>query len=355
MKKILVTGGCGYIGSHTCLSLIEKGYKIVVIDSNINSSPTALKKIEKILSNKPNTQKIDFEKGDIRDENFLKNVFSKAIKEGQPIKAVIHFAGLKAVGESVKNPLLYWDVNLNGSLSLFRVMESFNCKTIVFSSSATIYGKVEKNPINESSPIRPYNPYGQTKASIEFMLNGLFKSCESRWRIANLRYFNPIGAHESGLLGENPSNKPNNLFPIVCKVAYGIYEKLHVYGNDWPTFDGTGIRDYIHVMDLADSHISALEYLYNNDPQILDLNIGTGIGTSVLELINTFQEVNKCKIPYRICDRRIGDVSTLVADNSRAVNLLNWKPTRTLKDMCLDGWNWIIRNPDGYKDKCKKL
>ena len=275
MKKILVTGGCGYIGSHTCLSLIEKGYEIVVIDSNINSSPKALKKIEKILSNKPNNQKIHFEKGDIRDKNFLTNVFTKAIKEGQPITAVIHFAGLKAVGESVQNPLLYWDVNLNGSISLFKVMESFNCKTIVFSSSATIYGKVETNPINESFPIRPYNPYGYTKASIEFMLNGLFNSCEPAWRIANLRYFNPIGAHESGLIGENPSNKPNNIFPILCKVAYGIYEKLNVYGNDWPTLDGTGIRDYIHVMDLADSHLSALEHLENNDPQILDLNIGT--------------------------------------------------------------------------------
>ena len=348
MKKILVTGGCGYIGSHTCLSLIEKGYKIVVIDSNINSSPTALKKIEKILSNKPNTQKIDFVKGDIRDENFLKNVFSKAIKEGQPIKAVIHFAGLKAVGESVKSPLLYWDVNLNGSMSLFRVMEAFNCKTIVFSSSATIYGKVDTNPINESFPIRPYNPYGHTKASIEFLLNGLFNSCDNAWRIANLRYFNPIGAHESGLIGENPSNKPNNLFPILCKVAYGIYEKLSVYGNDWPTFDGTGIRDYIHVMDLADSHISALEYLYNNDPQILDLNIGTGIGTSVLELINTFQEVNGCKVPHDFCNRRPGDVDVVIADNAKALKLLEWHPKKKLYDMCRDGWLWQKQNPNGF-------
>ena len=349
MKTILVTGGTGFIGSHVCLSLIHSKYRVVIVDSNINSSELSLKRVKKILDqNYLTNYEIDFKKGDIRDEKFLRNLFEQEIEKKHPIDGVIHLAGLKSVEESIKDPLLYWDNNVGGTFNLLKIMKLFNCKSIVFSSSATIYGNTKINPIKESFEIKPFNPYGHTKASIEYVLDSIFKSSKDDWKIANLRYFNPIGAHESGLIGEDPINKPNNLFPYICYVANGKYEKLNIYGSDWPTSDGTGIRDYIHVMDLADAHICALNYLLDNNSQILSLNIGTGIGTSVLELVETFQEVNKIKIPYQFCKRRPGDVPILIADNSMASSLLKWKPKRDIKQMSKDGWKWRYLNPDGF-------
>ena len=349
MKTILVTGGTGFIGSHVCISLIESNFRVLVIDSNVNSSKLSLKRVKKIVDQKKlPSEEIVFNKGDIRDELFLKNLFTQSAIKGHPIEGVIHLAGLKSVEESIRNPILYWDNNLCGTLNLLKVMKCFDCKTIVFSSSATIYGNSQINPIKESFEIKPFNPYGQTKASIELILESIFKVSNNEWRIANLRYFNPIGAHESGLIGEDPLNKPNNLFPYICLVASGKYEKLNIYGKNWPTTDGTGIRDYIHIMDLANAHISALNYLIDKKPEMINLNIGTGIGTSVLELLETFQEVNKCKIPYDFCEKRPGDVSILIADNKKAISMLEWEPKRDIKQMCKDGWKWRFLNPHGY-------
>ena len=351
MKTILVTGGSGFIGSHTCFCLLKNKYKIIVVDSNVNSSKLSLKMIKKIFDqNKEVMEEIIFHQGDIRDEKFLKKVFLKSLNNGYQIDGVIHFAGLKSVEESTKYPLMYWDNNVCGTLTLLKVMELFNCETIVFSSSATVYGSSEICPIKESFEIKPLNPYGQTKATIEYILDGIFRSSKSNIKVANLRYFNPIGAHYSGLIGEEPINKPNNLFPYICLVAAGKYKKLNIYGNDWPTSDGTGVRDYIHVMDLAEAHTSAINYLFENPPILLNLNIGTGVGTSVLELVETFIEVNKCDVQYQFIDRRQGDVATVVADNQKAISLLNWRPKRNLKDMCKDGWRWRCLNPNGYEE-----
>tara|TARA_Y100001978_G_scaffold17139_1_gene13183 strand:- start:162 stop:1217 length:1056 start_codon:yes stop_codon:yes gene_type:complete len=351
MKNILVTGGTGYIGTHTCLKLLESGYKLVIIDSNINSSSKSLEKIRIILSlSEVDFKKIlVFKKGDIRNRDFLEDIFFEAKNKGDPIEGVIHFAGLKAVGESVQKPILYWDNNVSGSIKLFDVMSQFNCKIIIFSSSATIYKPSALLPFKENSEISPTNPYGNTKASIENILKNIFESSNKEWRVANLRYFNPIGAHESGLIGEDPTNIPNNLFPYLCRVASGRYEHLKIFGNDWPTKDGTGIRDYIHIMDLADAHVSALDFLFKNTPQIIDLNIGTGIGTSVLELVDKFQKLNGCRIPCSFCDRRPGDIPILIANNEKALSILNWKPKKTISDMCIDGWRWQIQNPNGYQ------
>ena len=345
--NILVTGGSGYIGSHTCVSLLEKNFKLTIVDSNVNSSHESINRIKIILGDKVKNR-IIFKKGDIRDEFFLKEIFSKAIKENNPIEGVIHFAGLKSVEESIKDPLIYWDVNVKGSIVLFRVMELFNCNLIVFSSSATVYGNAETIPIQETCYINPTNTYGHTKITTEYILQDIFRSSKNKWRICNLRYFNPIGAHSSGLIGENPFNYPNNLFPIICGVVQGKYRQLSIYGNDWPTKDGTCIRDYIHVMDLAESHCNALEYLLKNKSQLITLNIGRGVGTSVLELMNTFKEVNNCDIPYDFSSKRSGDVPVLVANNKLSSLILNWKPKRSLKDMCIDGWRWQIMNPNGY-------
>ncbi len=351
MKTILVTGGTGFIGSHVCVSLASSNYRIIVVDSNVNSSELSLKRVKKII-NQENSHSNDllFHKGDLRDEQFLINLFSEAYKQGYPIEGVIHLAGLKSVEESTENPILYWDNNLCGTINLLKVMNLFNCKTIVFSSSATIYGNSKISPLRESFEIKPCNPYGQTKASIELILDSIYKNSKHSWRIVNLRYFNPIGAHESGLIGEDPLTKPNNLFPYICLVAHGIYEKLNIFGKNWPTDDGTGVRDYIHVMDLADAHKSSLKFLINKKPQIVNLNVGTGIGTSVLELVKTFEKVNKCKIKYNFCERRAGDVSILIADNKKAISTLNWKPRRNIQQMCRDGWKWSFLNPHGYKE-----
>mgnify|MGYP001250549283 CR=1 FL=1 len=350
MKRILITGGAGFIGSHTCLTLLENGYELYVLDSFINSSPQSLKRIEHILKDKniDIDNKLHVYKGDIRDEERLNKIFLEATKSGDPIQGVIHFAGLKAVKESVENPLLYWDSNVNGAISLFKAMEKNNCKIMVFSSSATIYGLASDKPLNENSKISPINPYGSTKVAIENISNDIFNNSKNDWRIVNLRYFNPIGAHSSGLIGENPLGSPNNIFPIILNVAMGREKILKVFGNNWPTYDGSCVRDYIHVMDLAEGHIKALEYLLENKPQILNLNLGTGIGTSVLDLIKSFEIVNKLSIPYIFSEPRKGDASCVVADNTLAKKRLDWVPNRTIEDACLDGWNWRSKNPNGF-------
>ncbi|MBO6989178.1 MAG: UDP-glucose 4-epimerase GalE [Prochlorococcus marinus XMU1422] len=351
MKTILITGGAGFLGSHTCVSLLESKYKLIVIDSNINSNSSSLEKVISIgkLQDLNFEDNLSFFKGDIRDQSLLEKLFSDSINNAIPIDGVIHFAGLKSVEDSVNNPYYYWDNNVGGTLNLLKSMIKFNCRTIVFSSSATIYGKNSHGLINEASELNPVNPYGRTKFTIEKILTDLFNSDPNKWRIANLRYFNPIGAHSSGLIGEEPVNLPNNLFPYICKVAERSLPKLNIFGNNWPTKDGTCIRDFIHVMDLADAHKLSLNYLFNNQPQIQNFNIGTGQGTSVLELILAFQKFNNIKIPYVFSKRRNGDVAEVVADNEKALRLLRWKPLRNLEDMCKDGWNWKKINPNGYE------
>ena len=348
--KVLVTGGAGFIGTHTCLALLQKGYEVVVIDSFVNSNKKSLHAVMNLVKSfkKYNEFKLKIFEADIRDETILDKLFLESKFLGKPFQAVIHFAGLKSVKDSVLDPLLYWDVNLNSSIKLLKVMNKYDCNKIVFSSSANVYGLSNENPINERSDIKPINPYGQTKAAIETLLNDIYKSNPSFWKIANLRYFNPIGAHYSGLIGEAPVGIPNNIFPFITQVATGKREKLTVFGNDWPTKDGTGVRDYIHVMDLAEGHISALEYLVKNDNQIINLNLGTGIGTTVLELVETFEKVNNLIIPLEFSQRRVGDCSTLIADNSLAISCLGWFPKQDLKAMCKDGWKWQYLNPEGY-------
>ena len=265
-------------------------------------------------------------------------MFFKAETEGEPFDAVLHFAGLKSVNESVSSPLEYWDSNLKGLITLLQSMNKYNCKTIIFSSSASIYDSKNEILLKETFPIKPINPYGRTKQTIEVILNDIFDSAPNEWRIANLRYFNPIGAHESGMIGESPLGIPNNIFPSINKVAEGKMDYISIYGNDWPTKDGTGVRDYIHVMDLAEGHLAALNFLKENETQIISINLGTGLGTSVLELINEFQDANNIKLPYKFIERRLGDVSSVIADNSLAIKLLNWVPKRSLKEMCIDGW-----------------
>ena len=348
--RILVTGGAGFIGSHTCVTLIEKGYEIVLLDSYVNGHQKSIEQVIKILGSKKETSNVNLEiiEGDLRDKKLLEKIFLESKKSSKPIKAVLHFAGLKSVAESITNPLIYWDVNVNGAINLFNIMNKYNCRSIVFSSSATVYGRSSNMYLDEGSEINPINPYGRTKAVVEQLLNDIFLSSPESWRVANLRYFNPIGAHPSGLIGEAPNGIPNNIFPYLTQVAAGCLEKLTIFGSNWDTKDGTGIRDYIHVMDLAEGHIAALEYLLNNRPQIISLNLGTGLGTSVLDLIKTFEAINKVNIPYEFSSRRKGDVGTVIADNSKALSLIDWQPKRSLKEMCLDGWRWQYQNPRGY-------
>ncbi len=352
MKNLLVTGGSGFIGSHTCLNLLNKGYKIVVLDSNINSSIKSLENVLKIgqIEGKDFSNHLFFVKGDIREEILIEKVFKKFQKLNMKIDAVIHFAGLKSVSQSLKDPILYWDNNVNGSINLFKSMYRNNCKTIVFSSSATIYGQ-NNNLIKEDSIKNPINPYGETKLAIEKILKSIHSGFDDSWRIANLRYFNPIGAHSSGLIGEDLVKIPNNIFPIICQVAIGSRKNINIFGSDWPTFDGTCIRDYVHIMDLAEAHTRALEFLLLNAPQAIDLNIGTGKGTSVLDLLNTFERTNNCKISYEFTERRLGDACEVVANNELAFKLLNWEPKRTISEMCKDGWKWTTMNPKGYGNK----
>ena len=347
MKKILVTGGVGFIGSHVTISLLEKNYDVVIVDSFLNSSKSFyLRMIELINSINPLFKKnLHLYEGDIRNSHFLEKIFLDAKKEDKLIEGVIHLAGLKAVKESVNFPLNYWNCNLIGAIRLLEAMDKFNCHCLIFSSSATIYGKNQNLLINENSNINPINPYGFTKATIEFMLQNLFESDKQKWQIANLRYFNPIGAHSSGLIGENPKGMPNNVFPLINKVASKEIKKLKIFGNDWNTKDGTCIRDFIHIMDLADGHIMALEYfLKMKNSKFLNLNLGTGKPTSVLELVKTFQKINNVEVPYDFVNRREGDVDRIVADNKLAKKTLNWEPKRKISDMCSDGWKWHSNN-----------
>ena len=351
MKTILATGGIGFIGSHTCISLIENNFNVYVIDSLKNSSIDNLSAIKKVCSQYHNASKgkITFHKGDIRDKKFLMDTFKMAQVGGNPIEAVIHFAGLKSVNESIKEPLSYWETNVWGTNNLLNVMQIYNCKKIVFSSSATVYRPIPNKLINEESELGPINPYGQSKLAVENMLGDLMKDKSQNWKIINLRYFNPVGAHISGLIGENPKGVPDNLFPILLKVASGESQNLFIYGKDWPTYDGTCIRDYIHVMDLADAHISALKFIMNSSPILMNFNIGTGYGKSVLEVVETFKKVNHCDFKYIFDSRREGDAPYVVADNSLALSKLNWKPKRNLDDMCRDSWKWKV------KQKSKKV
>lgn len=350
IKQVLLTGGTGYIGSHTCLNLLEKGYKVLVLDSCINSSEKSLERVIKIIKEKKINFKdqLKFIKGDLKDLNLLNQIFQDCENSNKSINSVIHFAGLKALDQSIKNPLQYWDSNVSGTINLLKVMNKFNCKKIIFSSSASIYEYCKNKKIKEKSNINPSSPYGSTKATIEKLLYDLYQSALDEWGIINLRYFNPIGAHDSGLIGEYSLSNTNNIFPILCDVALGEKKEIKIFGGDWDTPDGTCIRDYIHVMDLSEAHVLALEYLMDKEAKYLSLNIGTSKGTSVLELINTFQKVNDVKINYSIIDRRQGDNQEVVADCTLARKILNWVAKRSLTEMCRDGWKWKTLNPKGY-------
>lgn len=334
---ILLTGATGYIGSHTWLELLLAGNRVIGLDNFINSSPLALSRIESLAG-----QKLEFIEGDVCDRTFLETVFKK-----YPIKGVIHFAALKAVGESVAHPLRYYQNNLGGLFTLLEVMQAHDCKNFVFSSSATVYGDPSVVPINESSPVQPTNPYGQTKLMSEQVLRDLEVS-DSSWRVAYLRYFNPVGAHESGLIGEDPRGIPNNLTPLVARVAAGRMPELKVYGDDWSTPDGTGVRDYIHVVDLAQAHVKAVEYLLAGRDS-LTVNLGTGQGYSVMDVLKAYGDVVGRPIPYQVVDRRPGDIATCYADPSLAEKLLGWKARRNLEQMCADSWRWQSQNPMGYE------
>ena len=344
MARLLITGGAGFIGSHTCLVLLEAGHELVVLDSFANSSPVALDRVSE-LAGRP----VQLVEGDVRDATLLDQLFADATGSGQPIEAVIHFAGLKAVGESVAEPLRYWDVNLCGSRTLLAAMDANDCRTLVFSSSATLYGYPETVPIPESAPIQPINPYGHSKAAVEQLLRDVVASAPDCWRIASLRYFNPVGAHPSGRMGEDPNGIPNNLFPFVSQVAIGRREQLEVFGGDWPTPDGSGVRDYIHVMDLAEGHLAALNHLMAEPSQLLEVNLGSGQGHSVLDVVKAFEAASGCSVAYSVVARRAGDAAITVADPSLAAKRLGWQTKRSLADMCRDGWAWQSANPNGYR------
>ncbi|MED5239474.1 MAG: UDP-glucose 4-epimerase GalE [Pseudomonadota bacterium] len=337
MNKILVTGGAGYIGSHTVLLLLEAGYPVVVLDNLSNSCEESLHRVMRLTG-----KELTFINGDIRDEQCLARLFSD-----HDIEAVIHFAGLKAVGESVAQPLRYYDCNVVGTLKLLEAMSVAGVKRLVFSSSATVYGDPASVPIRENFPLSATNPYGATKLHIEDMLRDLQVS-DAQWQIALLRYFNPVGAHESGEIGEDPSGIPNNLMPFIAQVAVGKRDKLSVFGGDYPTADGTGVRDYIHVMDLSEGHLAALKALPDSDG-LLTVNLGTGQGYSVLEMVNAFAAVSGREIAYEIVARRPGDVAQCFADPSHAENVLKWKALRGVEAMCGDHWRWQSNNPEGFK------
>ncbi len=350
MKSLFITGGAGFIGSHTSLSLLEKGYVIFILDSFVNSSKKSIAQVSQILNDKgiDTEGKIYLIRGDIKSPDDIERVFQMSIKLEKRIQAVIHFAGLKSVSDSITRPLEYWNNNVNGTITLLRIMEKYSCKNFVFSSSATVYEAKSNKLLNENDICEPINPYGNTKLTIEKILNNLHESDPLNWRIASLRYFNPVGAHESALIGESPLNIPNNIYPRITQVALGRFKEIKIFGSNWPTPDGTPIRDYIHVMDLAEGHSFALEYLMKVKPQILTLNIGTGKGTSVLEFIKIFERVNNIEVPYSFDERRKGDHPFVVADNSLAKSILNWIPERNIEDICRDGWRWQLKNPNGF-------
>jgi len=335
---ILVTGGAGYIGSHTVLELHNAGHDTTVVDNLCNSKEESLRRVRE-LTGRP----LAFHRADLRDAAALDAVFA-----ARPVDAVIHFAALKAVGESIHRPLDYYDNNLGGTLALLQAMRRRGVRTLVFSSSATVYGTPGKVPIGEDAPTGGVtNPYGQSKLMIEQILRDLH-AAEPQWRLALLRYFNPVGAHASGRIGEDPSGIPNNLMPFVAQVAIGKLHRLRVFGNDYPTPDGTGVRDYIHVVDLALGHLAALDRLAARDPELLTVNLGTGRGYSVLEMVRAFEKASGRPVPYEIAPRRAGDVAACYADPARAGELLGWRATRSLEEMCADAWRWQSQNPRGF-------
>ncbi|HEL1566728.1 TPA: UDP-glucose 4-epimerase GalE [Streptococcus suis] len=335
--SILVTGGAGYIGSHTVVELLKLGKEVVIVDNLSNSSILVLDRIETITGKRPTFYELD-----VADKEALRQVF-----ENENIEAAIHFAGYKAVGESVAKPIMYYENNIMSTLALVEVMTEFSVKKIVFSSSATVYGLNNPSPLVETMPTSATNPYGYTKVMLEQILRDV-EVADKEWSIALLRYFNPIGAHESGLIGEDPAGIPNNLMPFIAQVAVGKREELSVFGNDYDTVDGTGVRDYIHVIDLALGHIKALEKI-STTAGVHTYNLGSGQGTSVLELVQAFEKVNDVPVPYKIVDRRPGDVATCYANADKALAELNWKTEKTIEDMCRDTWNWQSKNPNGYE------
>ncbi len=335
--NVLVTGGAGYIGSHTCVELLNEGYGVIVVDNLCNSNAESLNRVQE-LTGKP----VKFYQGDVRDEALIRKIFAE-----NEIGCVIHFAGLKAVGESVAMPWEYYDNNLNSTLVLTKVMKEVGMKSIIFSSSATVYTSDNEMPLRENSRTgHCTNPYGWTKYMTEQILSGM-ANADKEWSIVLLRYFNPIGAHESGRIGEDPRGIPNNLMPYITQVAVGRREKLSVFGNDYDTPDGTGVRDYIHVVDLARGHVAAVRYAANNKGCDV-FNLGTGTGYSVLDMVNTFESANGVRVPYQITDRRPGDLATCYADPAKSAEILGWTATKNLTDMCRDSWNWQSKNPQGY-------
>jgi UDP-glucose 4-epimerase len=334
---ILVTGGAGYIGSHTCVELLEAGHDVTVFDNFCNSQPESLARVERITG-----RKVSVVNGDIRDRAAVE----KALRDSGA-RAVIHFAGLKAVGESVENPLAYYDNNVNGTVQLLEAMRACDVKTLVFSSSATVYGDPQRLPLDEGHPLSATNPYGQTKLVIEDMLRDLYRS-DAQWRISILRYFNPVGAHASGQIGEDPQGVPNNLLPFVAQVAVGRRPHVNVWGSDYPTPDGTGVRDYIHVVDLALGHLKALERLQQH-AECRAINLGTGVGYSVLDMLRAFEQACGKPVPYQLADRRAGDIAACYADPAQARELLGWQAQRDLQTMCTDAWRWQSSNPQGYR------
>ena len=335
---ILVTGGAGYIGSHTCVELMEAGERVVVLDNYSNSSPESLRRVAAIAGLTPFCVE-----GDLRDADCLRRVFAQ-----NEIEAVIHFAGLKAVGESVAKPLLYYDNNVAGTIRLLEAMREAGVRNLVFSSSATVYGDPQRLPLTEDHPLSATNAYGQSKLMIEEILRDVSRS-EAGWRVALLRYFNPVGAHRSGTIGEDPQGTPNNLMPFVAQVAVGARERLSVFGGDYPTPDGTGVRDYIHVVDLAQGHLRALELL-RRDEGLFAVNLGTGTGYSVLDMVRAFEAASGRKVAYQIVERRPGDIASCYADPSLAFELLGWRATRGIDEMCTDAWRWQSRNPAGFRN-----
>ena len=335
--SVLVTGGAGYIGSHTCIEMQNAGYDVIVIDNLDNSSKESLKRVEAITG-----KSVKFYEKDVRDREALRKIFTE-----NNIEAVIHFAGLKAVGESVREPMMYYNNNLISTIALIEVMTEFNVKKLVFSSSATVYGVATEMPLKEGMPTGAINPYGRTKLFIEEMLRDLYVA-DSEWSIALLRYFNPIGAHKSGTIGEDPKGIPNNLMPYISQVAVGKLEKLHVFGNDYKTVDGTGVRDYIHVVDLAIGHVKAIEWALGNKG-CEAINLGTGNGTSVLQLRDAFVKASDVQVPYIIDPRRPGDPDEVYANADKAAQLLGWRATRGIEEMCEDSWRWQKNNPNGYE------
>jgi len=338
MRTVLLTGATGYIGSHTCIEVTAAGWAAVVVDNLSNSSAVVVDRIAAIAGRRP-----AFVKGDVRDRSVLDRIF-----RDYPIEAVIHFAGMKAVGESVADPLGYYDNNVGGTIVLLDAMRRHDVRRIIFSSSATVYGTAETMPLTEDSPLSPVNPYGRTKFMVEQMLGDLAASGPD-WKVMLLRYFNPVGAHASGAIGEDPTGIPNNLMPFVCQVAVGRRPRLNIFGGDYPTPDGTGIRDYIHVVDLAIGHVAALERLMDAAaPSENIVNLGTGRGHSVLEVVRSFEAVSRCRVPYDIVARRPGDVAACFADVARARHVLGWSAKRGLDEMCADAWRWQSMNPNGF-------